>query len=109
MDITCAVTGESSTGKHYVLKTTEGEELVSPHALLNPVKFLMEAARDLGRFRAQIEQLEERIDALTGDKEPDLGPAEDDQAHEETDQIREAATKAAAPVKKAPGQRKASD
>jgi hypothetical protein len=32
---TCAVTGEESGGKHYILRSTEGEELVSPDALFD--------------------------------------------------------------------------
>lgn len=56
MSYTCAVTGETGTGKHYVLKTTEGEELVSPDALLVDRRVLEDLA-------ARVAQLEDAASA----------------------------------------------
>lgn len=50
MSYTCAVTGETGTGKHYVLKTTEGEELVSPDALLVDRRVLEDLAARVARL-----------------------------------------------------------
>lgn len=58
---TCAITGEESGLKHYVLKTTEGDELISADALINPVKFLKEIARDWGQLRNRVERLEQLL------------------------------------------------
>lgn len=80
---TCAVTGDESEGKHYVLKTTEGEELVSPDAFLNPVKFLHKAARDLGEMEVRLKRLEDLL-----------------QDQEDGGKVAQAAKKAAAPVKR---------
>lgn len=56
----CAVSGEESPGKHYVLRTTEGEELLCPEALLGT-----RAHRDVLRLVAdlarRVRELEERL------------------------------------------------
>lgn len=97
---TCAITGEESAGKHYMIKTTDGgEEAVSPEAL-----FHSRADREMGLLLLDMAR---RIQAL----EEQLAPAEGDR-------VQQAAQEAAAPVKKAPaakaakkvpGQRKAAE
>lgn len=82
---TCALTGEESAGKFYLLKTTEGEETVSPEAL-----FHTEADGNMGRMLLElvqrVQRLEEALEATWGAQ-----PAKK------------------APAKKAPVQRKAVD
>ena len=101
MSYTCAVTGDTGTGKHYVLKTTEGEELVSPAALLSDRRRLEEVASLVKR----IEDLAARVTRLE---------AEAHQEHVQEDDAAEPAKpspakKTAAPAKKTPAQRKAVD
>lgn len=101
MTYTCAITLDASEGKHYVLKTTEGEELVSPRALLG-------AREPSALYRARITKLEGRIERL------EKLLVERDQEHVQEDDAAEPAEpspakKTAAPAKKAPAQRKAVD
>lgn len=93
---TCAISGEESEGKHYILRTTEGEELVSPHVIINPVNVLKEIARDWGKLKLRMERLEKLLVELGADA---------DQEQKKTDAA--APKKTAAP--KAPAPRKAAD
>jgi hypothetical protein len=69
---TCAISGEQSPGKHYILKTTEGEELVCPEAL-----FHNGADR---RLVVALVELQNRVALLEGDKPEDQGDDDEDQA-----------------------------
>lgn len=80
---TCALTGEESAGKFYLLRTTEGEETVSPEAL-----FHTEADGNMGRMLLELVQRVQRLEeALEANHTPERK----------------------APAKKAPVQRKAVD
>jgi hypothetical protein len=89
----CALTGQT-TPKAYILRTTEGEELVSPEALLHP-----EADRGMGDLlldmAVRISRLEDALAARATDVQADNvpAPAEDKPA--------------ATATKKTPGPRKA--
>lgn len=110
----CHLTGEETTGKLYVLRTTEGEELVSPEALFHP-----QADSDVGRIildmAGRIQRLEELLlDSDAASKEAPAADIEEEASKEAAppeseDRIEAAAAKAAAPVKRTPRQRKASD
>jgi hypothetical protein len=87
---TCAISGNETGAKHYILKTTEGEELVCAEALFHVV-----ADANTGRLLldliSRVEHLEAALEELHDeDQAADAGP------------IAKAAAKAAAPVKKAP-------
>lgn len=99
--ITCAITGTASFGKHYVLKTTEGEELISPEALFHTV-----ADQQMGLLLLDIIRRVEKL-------EPQPDPEEEGGQEADGDRVAEAAQQAAAPVKKSavkktPAQREAS-
>lgn len=79
----CAISGEQSNSKHYILKTTEGEELICAEAL-----FHNEADRLMGRMLVDLVRRVEKLEA---------GPGDEDQAA------------AAAAGKKTPRPRKAVD
>jgi hypothetical protein len=87
----CAVTGDESDGKHYVLKTTEGEELVSAAALFGNPEDAAKLLKAVERLRGRVEQLEN----LLHDQEQEGGKQE-----QEGGKVAEAAKKAAAPVKR---------
>lgn len=118
---TCAVTGEKSNAKHYILRTTDcSEELISPDALFGEPGKGVRETRLLKQLQQRIERLEDLfINGRTDVSDEVLGEAaqtaddvltlSEDGGREDGDRIAEAAKKAAAPVKKAPGQRKASD
>lgn len=73
---TCAISGETSPGKHYILKTTEGEETVCPEALFhNQADYAM--ARMLIELQNRVQHLEEK--AGTGDGQED-GDVHQDEA-----------------------------
>lgn len=55
---TCAVTGEESGGKHYILRSTEGEELVAAQTLFP------EGDSGPGNPLARLAELEERVAKL---------------------------------------------
>lgn len=95
MTYTCAVTGEESGGKHYILRTTEGEELISPEALFGSQDGGEQLLKLLGNLTDRIEALEGQLEELHGQEEEH---AED---QEQAEPIAAAAEKAAAPVKKA--------
>lgn len=59
----CAWTGESSSGKHYILRTTEGrgEELVSAAALPRDL------AAQLDHLHREVNRLRKRVSELEGD------------------------------------------
>jgi hypothetical protein len=67
---TCAITGQPLPGKAYILKTTEGEELVSPEALLHP-----DADAALGdllmNLAVRVQRLEEALEATRNDVPPE--------------------------------------
>jgi hypothetical protein len=86
---TCAISGEQSPGKHYILKTTEGEELVCPEAL-----FHNGADR---RLVVALVELQNRVALLEGDKPEDQGDDDEDQGDED----QAAAEPKPAPAKKA--------
>lgn len=81
---TCALTGEESAGKFYLLRTTEGEETVSPEAL-----FHTEADGGMGRMLLELVQRVQRL--------------------EEALEANHTLPAKKAPAKKAPVQRKAVD
>lgn len=58
--VTCAITGEETTGKLYVLKTTEGEELVSPEALFHNGAD-RKLARALASLVRRVQDLEDQL------------------------------------------------
>ncbi len=101
MSYKCAITGDTSTLKHYVLKTTEGEELVSPAALLSDRRRREEVASLVER----IEHLAARVTRLEAEARQEDGQ-EDDAAESAKPSP---AKKTAAPAKKTPAQRKAVD
>lgn len=84
MSFTCAVTGEESDGKHYIVRSTEGEEVISPEALLGGGK--------TGRSEPSVKSLAERVERL----EELLGEKENEGRKEAEEE-----KKAAAPAKKA--------
>lgn len=60
----CAWSGEESTGKHYVLTTTEGTELVSEDALRAAPA---DTAQQLAHLTAAVNKLSRRVAELEGD------------------------------------------
>jgi hypothetical protein len=60
---TCAWTGEETPGKHYVLKTTEGEELVSEAAFRAAPA---DTAAQLDHLTATVNRLTRRVAELEG-------------------------------------------
>jgi hypothetical protein len=100
---TCALTGQTIATKAYIIKTTEGEEIVSPEALFHP-----DADVNLGLL---IADLVERIGAL----EAALEAKESDGQEDGVDPAAAGNPQATAPPAKAPlpkrtpGQRKAAD
>jgi hypothetical protein len=72
----CAVTGEETAGKLYVLRTTEGEELVSPRALLGPREPSALVRAQLRKLEGRVERLEQLLTDLA--KEDQGGGQEDD-------------------------------
>lgn len=60
---TCAWSGEDTPGKHYVLTTTEGQEIVSEEAFRALPK---EAAEQLSQLAGQVERLTHRVKQLSG-------------------------------------------
>lgn len=100
----CDVSGELTTGKLYILRTTDGpEEFVSTEALFHPG-----ADTELGGLFLELAARVDRLEAeIEGKDAPENGDQEE--AGKDGDRIQQAATAAAKPVKKAPAQRKASD
>lgn len=91
---TCAVSGKETEGKHYVLRTTEGEELICPEALFNHRAY-RDTLRLVVDLTRRLEALEER---LSPPRASEPGPVQD--APPQTKR---------APAKRAPRQRKAAD
>jgi hypothetical protein len=110
---TCAISGDTSTTKHYVLRTTEGDETVSPEAL-----FHTRADREMGRIVLDLARrvgVLERALARAGiedqDEDQDHGDSEEKapQKEDQGEEKKAAPAKKATPAKKAPAQRKATD
>lgn len=59
----CAVSGAQSAGKHYVLTTTEGQELVCPEALFRSAH-TAESDKILSSLAKRVRELEDTVDAL---------------------------------------------
>jgi hypothetical protein len=87
---TCAVSGAASAGKHYVLTTTEGTELVCPEALFHTGADLRLATL-IVELQERVRELEERLEVKGDTAQADAEPVEP------------------VPAKKAPAQRKAAD
>jgi hypothetical protein len=62
---TCAVTGEEGPGKHYILRTTEGEELVSPDALFG--------SGNSDALERHVKKLQERVEKLEEERRQEQG------------------------------------
>lgn len=73
---TCAISGAASPGKHYILKTTEGDELVCPEALFHPA-----ADANLGELllhlAARVQKLEADLEARNSDVKITVGNISD--------------------------------
>lgn len=72
MERECAWTGARSAGKHYLLSTTEGVELVSADALRGAA-----AERRIDRLEERLADLEERLadlGARLAERDADPGP-----------------------------------
>lgn len=99
----CAVSGEETSGKQYILRTTDGpEELVNEETLFPTIE-TANPWPTLEKLLRRVQFLEEQL-LGQAEVEPDPG-AEAAPA----DRVQEAAQEAAAPVKKAPKPRKAVD
>ncbi|MFJ3812585.1 hypothetical protein ACIPWE_40280 [Streptomyces sp. NPDC090073] len=61
---TCAISGDESPGKHYVLQSTEGSELVSPEAL-----FHNEADRSLAALLSDVDRRVRALEEKDGGQE----------------------------------------
>lgn len=68
---TCAWTGEDSAGKHYILTSTQGQEIVSEAALRGPAD---DHAAQLEHLTRAVNQLTRRVRQLEG--ADDQGAAE---------------------------------
>lgn len=73
MSYTCSRTGETSDGKHYVLRSTEGDEIVSPGSLFG-AGLDDENAKLVRDLQERVEQLEA---AVIGSGVVEVPPADD--------------------------------
>lgn len=98
---TCAVSGETSPGKHYVLNTTEGQELVCAESLFHNGAD-RRLATVLVELQMRVAELENRLGLAEGDKPEAEGDNADQAAEEPAKPAKKtAAKKTAAAAKKA--------
>lgn len=101
----CAITGQETAGKLYVLQTTDGPaELVSGEAL-----FHQEADLGLGDLILELEERVKRLEEQLAERDQDHGQDVKHPSKGRTESAGQEGSKPVKAVKKAPQQRKASD
>lgn len=81
-EYTCAISGEKSPGKHYILTTTEGQETIAPESLFHNA-----ADRKMGQLvldmAARLKRLESRLLPPQETAEPEAATEPDTQDHDQ--------------------------
>jgi hypothetical protein len=55
---TCAWSGRDTAGKHYILTSTEGQEIISEAALREPADLVVKLVRQVADLTRRVRQLE---------------------------------------------------